>query len=394
MNQLPNLKIFEYLDSYSLTKCFFVCKLWFEKLELDQIISQHLWKKQCESLNIKGNNEEDLNYKILYFEYKIMKDMKESEDYFKNEFEKNIEETSLVFQILSYLFHLETLLLKSFPYVQSTTKIQNYSKLIKINSKKLIKIKLKRDNQAFYPFLFYFFKLSLEEKNHPILKLFYKEYLFELKCLDNLNFYIRKHFSSIIQYNQKEENEKFIIFISAIFPESGNILKLMLNEFYAMSSENENLTLKLDKFNLNVKLLSKSIWPMSTSYCYFNDNYLLNSMKQFQNQFENKFNGKSLSFQYNFGTSVLKLHGFGKRYEIYCSTFQMSILLLFNENDKFTTKEIKELTNIKDDFELKKQISPLLESQLLLSNSVGGSTTIAVNSDFVSSELKISVFPQ
>jgi hypothetical protein len=81
---------------------------------LDGIISSYLWKKQCEYLKI--DTKEIQNFKILFFKFKILSDMKEAEIYFSNEFSNAIDGEEITKRMIHYIFQLENILIKSFPY--------------------------------------------------------------------------------------------------------------------------------------------------------------------------------------------------------------------------------------------------------------------------------------
>jgi len=62
-------------------------------------------------------------------------------------------------------------------------------------------------------------------------------------------------------------------------------------------------------------------------------------------------------------------------------SYQMAILLLFNEHQQLTLSEIEEATkiNIK---ELEKQIISLIENKLLLGNMVSNNCQVIMNDEF------------
>jgi hypothetical protein len=229
-----------------------------------------------------------------------------------------------------------------------------------------------------YPFLFHFFILSLKKENHPLVKLFYQQYI-DVSCLDIIHFYIRKYFSEIIESNSIEENEKFIHFISDVFPQSRKLLNMMLNEF--------QMEEKSFQSKISIKLLSKHLWPTSTEYCHINDEEIHKEMKQVSENYLKLFPGKSMNWQYQYGNSTLKLNGFDKKYEIICSTFQMSILLLFNEMNDVTLTEMKEMTNLKKEI-LLKELKLIIEIGLLNIKD----DCVSVNENFKSNKIKIKFY--
>jgi cullin 2 len=68
-------------------------------------------------------------------------------------------------------------------------------------------------------------------------------------------------------------------------------------------------------------------------------------------------------------SAEIRMSHLDRSYFVTMGTYQMAILLMFNEHQKLTLNEIEEGTklNIK---ELEKQISSLIESKFLSGNSV------------------------
>ncbi len=68
-------------------------------------------------------------------------------------------------------------------------------------------------------------------------------------------------------------------------------------------------------------------------------------------------------------------------YFVTMGSYQMAILLLFNEHQQLTLSEIEEATkiNIK---ELEKQIISLIENKLLLGNMVSNNYQVIMNDEF------------
>lgn len=69
--------------------------------------------------------------------------------------------------------------------------------------------------------------------------------------------------------------------------------------------------------------------------------------QEFQNFYVNQHtSGRRLTWQTNMGTADLRVDFGSKKHELNVSTYQMCILLLFNEADRLTYKEIAEATEI------------------------------------------------
>jgi len=75
---------------------------------------------------------------------------------------------------------------------------------------------------------------------------------------------------------------------------------------------------------------------------------MVSSMSCFAQFYFNKFNnGKQLNWKFSLGTADLKSKlNSQTRYEFQVSTYQMFILLLFNQNPEITYQQICQLTQI------------------------------------------------
>jgi predicted transcriptional regulator len=77
----------------------------------------------------------------------------------------------------------------------------------------------------------------------------------------------------------------------------------------------------------------------------------------------------------------IRLSHLDRPYFVTMGSYQMAILLLFNEHQQLTLSEIEEATkiNIK---ELEKQIISLIENKLLLGNMVSNNYQVIMNDEF------------
>jgi hypothetical protein len=100
------------------------------------------------------------------------------------------------------------------------------------------------------------------------------------------------------------------------------------------------------------------------------------------------------------GTADIRTNGFDKRYELNVSTFQLVILLLFNDAETLTYGEILSATKIPTT-EVKKNLLALTvksktHEKLLVRNpekTLDANTTFTVSNDFKSKLLKVKIVP-
>lgn len=100
------------------------------------------------------------------------------------------------------------------------------------------------------------------------------------------------------------------------------------------------------------------------------------------------------------GTCDLKLNGFERKYELNISTYQMIILLLFNESNELTFGDILKLTNIPPEFIKRNLLALCVKSKThekILNKEetkkIDKNTKFSSNDKFKSKLIKIKVLP-
>ncbi|KAG2389472.1 hypothetical protein C9374_014032 [Naegleria lovaniensis] len=175
----------------------------------------------------------------------------------------------------------------------------------------------------------------------------------------------------------------------------------------------EQKTIPID---MNVQVLTQGYWPnTTTSKCEFPEQDLNISADMFAKFYLGQHNGRKLTWQYNLGNASLIMNGFPQKYELSVSTYQMAILLLFNEKEKLSYGEIEEATKISS-YELKKNIAQLVKpvddgeqykkySKILVAKSgteeageakktgLDKNTIFVPNTSFKCRKLKVAVMP-
>ncbi|KAF2077580.1 hypothetical protein CYY_001121 [Polysphondylium violaceum] len=98
--------------------------------------------------------------------------------------------------------------------------------------------------------------------------------------------------------------------------------------------------------DLNVHVLTTGFWPtQNTSNCILPRDILL-CCETFKSYYLSNHIGRLLLWQTNMGTSEVKANFPSKTHELQVSSYQMVILLLFNDSPKLTFKEISDQTGI------------------------------------------------
>uniref|UniRef100_A0A8C5E8R9 Cullin-3-like n=1 Tax=Gouania willdenowi TaxID=441366 RepID=A0A8C5E8R9_GOUWI len=145
-----------------------------------------------------------------------------------------------------------------------------------------------------------------------------------------------------------------------------SISNTTMNEFrrYLQTSE-----VSLGGVDLTVKVLTKEYWPIQTATPQCNiPSSLQHAFKQFRRFYLGKYHGKNLILQHHLGSADLNATFYSpikkedgsevvvggaqvtasntRQHILKVSTFQMIILMLFNEREKYSFEEIRQKTNI------------------------------------------------
>ena len=112
-------------------------------------------------------------------------------------------------------------------------------------------------------------------------------------------------------------------------------------------------------------------------------------MNTFTQFYYSKFNnGRLLSWKLALGNAEIRgTFEAGKRYEFLCSSYQMFLLLFFNEHQSLTYQQILQMTQIPAN-ELHPHLIPLIKQKILVKNpaiqSFSAEDVMQVNSEFKS----------
>ncbi|RKP19863.1 Cullin-domain-containing protein, partial [Rozella allomycis CSF55] len=148
----------------------------------------------------------------------------------------------------------------------------------------------------------------------------------------------------------------------------------------------KNSDLKMDFSSL---ILSTSAWPLSIPSCNFNcPTELKKAIDKITGYYNTKHSGRKLTWLHQHARGEIKASFPNSKipYTFQVSTYQMAILLLFNDKDEITFDEIKSETALSDDL-INGNLSIFLKAKILIENN----GKIKYNSDYKSKKAKINL---
>lgn len=122
--------------------------------------------------------------------------------------------------------------------------------------------------------------------------------------------------------------------------------------------------------NLAIKILQAGAWPLpaQTAIPFAVPQEFEKPIRMFENFYNNSFSGRKLTWLHHLCHGELKVTLAKKSYLITMQTYQMAMLLLFENCDSLTCAEIKEVLQLNNE-SFQKHMQSLLESKLLLIGS-------------------------
>ncbi|KAJ8704570.1 hypothetical protein PYW07_011758 [Mythimna separata] len=102
--------------------------------------------------------------------------------------------------------------------------------------------------------------------------------------------------------------------------------------------------------DFSIQVLSSGSWPFQQSSCFQLPTELERSVHRFTTFYSSQHSGRKLNWLYNMSKGELVTNCFKNRYTLQASTFQMAVLLQYNDNTSWTVSQLEQHTGIKGDF--------------------------------------------
>merc|ERR1711994_296848 len=150
--------------------------------------------------------------------------------------------------------------------------------------------------------------------------------------------------------------------------------------------------------DFSIQVLSSGSWPFQQSCVFSLPSELERCVTRFTAFYSGQHSGRKLNWLYHMSKGELVTNCFKNKYTVQASTFQMSVLLAFNEADSWTVGALAEATKIKMDI-LVQVLQILLKSKLLVGpnnefideNSIDSGTTVNLFHGYKNKKLRVNI---
>jgi cullin 3 len=151
-----------------------------------------------------------------------------------------------------------------------------------------------------------------------------------------------------------------------------------------------------DEVELTVKVLTNGFWPQKQVPPCSLPEELTALSKRFEDFYLQQHQGRRLAWQCDMGMADVRARFGSKKYDLNVTTYQMCILMLFNEKPSYTFRDLIEITKIpKQELKLHMVSMTLKKYQLFhktpKSKAVNEDDTFTVNAKFKSKMMKVRV---
>jgi cullin 3 len=156
---------------------------------------------------------------------------------------------------------------------------------------------------------------------------------------------------------------------------SQNLMKKYSNEQTVKSNA-------LPATELQVTILTTGFWPLPTSPDIILPTEAKGAIEHFQRFYTTIHSGRRLAWQSNLGSAELRCQFDGGKKELIVHTYQMCILMLFNQGTVYSYAEIAKLTNIPE-LELSRHLLSLAHPQVKILKKNPNTKAIAPDHKFM-----------
>lgn len=156
-----------------------------------------------------------------------------------------------------------------------------------------------------------------------------------------------------------------------------------------LKDHNEELSI-----NLSIKVLQAGAWPLGpqTNITFAVPQEFEQPIRKFEAFYNTSFSGRKLTWLHHLCAGELKVSLAKKSYLITMQTYQMAMLLLFENCDTMTCKEVRDVLQLNND-NFQKHLQSLIDSKLLTldNEKIEDNSVISLNLDFTNKRTKFKI---
>ncbi|CAF0895622.1 unnamed protein product [Adineta ricciae] len=146
--------------------------------------------------------------------------------------------------------------------------------------------------------------------------------------------------------------------------------------------------------DFNIYVLQANSWPVAqpTANAFILPHTLEKPLHMFEAFYGKKYSGRKLCWMYNLSNAEIRMTHLDRPYFVTMGTYQMAVLLQFNDRQQLTINEIEDAIKI-NIRELDKQILSLIDAKFLLGNTneLTPNSVISINFDYKSKRTKFKI---
>lgn len=164
-----------------------------------------------------------------------------------------------------------------------------------------------------------------------------------------------------------------------------------LNNKFNMFLKQDNVDLGI---NFSIYVLQAGAWPLGQAVVtpFALPQQLEKSVQMFESFYHKRFNGRKLTWLHHLCQAELKLNHLKRPYVVTVQTFQMAMLLLFENTNTLTCREIRDTLQLNHE-QFNRHVVSLIDSKLLLADAeeLTPDVTLRLNLEYSNKRTKFRI---
>ena len=118
----------------------------------------------------------------------------------------------------------------------------------------------------------------------------------------------------------------------------------------------------------SIMVLGTNFWPLNPpSHDFVIPVEILSTYDRFQKYYQTKHSGRKLTWLWNYSKNELRTNYLNQKYILMTSSYQMAVLLQYNQNDTMSLDELVAATSISKDI-LSQVLAVLVKAKILIND--------------------------